>query len=122
MVAGSLLVKDCVAYRRCIRRFCKYVYFSKLKAPGVKFLEGKNFFYRQSLVYTCYSDRNVNKNEKWSKFGHASELHVKFNFLMTAKSDQDPDPHIFRPSRFGPRSGSALKPIRIDNKAIFLFS
>ncbi len=96
MVTGSLLVKDCVAYLRCIRRFCMYVYFSKLKAPGAKFLEDKKLFYRQSLVYcTCCSDRNVNKNEKWSKFGHASELHVKFNFLMTAKSDQDPDPHIF---------------------------
>ncbi len=44
LVTASLLVKDCVAYRRCIRRFCMYVYFSKIKAPGVKFLEEKNFF------------------------------------------------------------------------------
>jgi hypothetical protein len=35
----------------------------------------------------------VNKYEKLSNFGHATELNVKFNFSLGAKSDQDLDPH-----------------------------
>ncbi len=58
-----------------------------------------------------------------------SELNVKFNFSLAAKSDQDPDPHrlafrirtrICNEVKAG--SGSALKAMHIHNNAIiFMF-